>query len=151
MAPVLRGHEAVVATDEERPTLLALDQALQCTTGTQLRLVDDAGHEVVLPASVRAALEATVSLLVHERGVLIAGVRAQLTTQEVADLLGVSRPHVVKLLDEGALPFTQPGAHRRIALQDVLAYQEALRRERQAGLRRIVALGEEMEFNERDA
>ncbi len=151
MATALRGHEAIVAADEEQQTLLALEEFLACTAARSLRLVNEAGQEVAVPPSVRAVLAATVPLLTRERGVLLAAVRAQLTTQEAADLLGVSRPHVVKLLEEGAIPYTQPGAHRRVALQDVLAYQEALRRERQAGLRRLVALGEELEADEPDA
>lgn len=46
-----------------------------------------------------------------------------LTTQETADLLGVSRPTVVRLLDHGAIPYDQPGSHRRLRLADVLEYQ----------------------------
>ena len=64
--------------------------------GTPLRLVDEAGREVVVPPAVRAVLDATVALLAHERGVLIGALRAHLTTQEAADLLGVSRPRPVR-------------------------------------------------------
>ena len=57
-----------------------------------------------------------------------------LSTQDAADLLGVSRPTVVKLLQSGEIPYTQPGRHRRIQLEDILDYQHRVRSERRDAL-----------------
>jgi 3,4-dihydroxy 2-butanone 4-phosphate synthase / GTP cyclohydrolase II len=55
--------------------------------------------------------------------VAITPIEAELTTQEAAEILGVSRPHLVKLLEAGALPFRMVGKHRRVRLEDVTAFR----------------------------
>lgn len=57
-----------------------------------------------------------------------------LTSQQAADLLGISRPTLIKALDEGKLPFARSGTHRRLALTDVLDYREKRRREQYAAI-----------------
>jgi excisionase family DNA binding protein len=72
-------------------------------------------------------------------------VQAELTTQEAADLLGVSRPYLIKLLEEGALPCTlTAGSHRRLRLADVLAYRRVRDRERRAALDEMSAEAERL-------
>lgn len=58
-------------------------------------------------------------------GLTVIAFEGVITTQEAADLLNMSRPTLVKRLEEGAIPFTTIGTHRRLALADVLAYREA--------------------------
>ena len=61
----------------------------------------------------------------------------RLTTQEAADFLGVSRPTMVKLLEDGKIPYEQPGRHRRIMFTDLLAYTERQHADRRAALDRM--------------
>ena len=57
-----------------------------------------------------------------------------LTTHQAVRLLGVSRPHLIKLLEEGKIPYSKVGSHRRILLEDVLRYREKRGQERQGAL-----------------
>jgi excisionase family DNA binding protein len=92
------------------------------------------GDRVELPAEVYAVLRQVVEALRQGLAVTVAPRTLTLTTQQAADLLGVSRPTVVKLLDEGKIPFERVGTHRRVLLPDLLAYREQRRAEQYAVL-----------------
>ena len=91
------------------------------------------------PASAVAALERVLEALADGGGVAILPLDAEMTTQDAADLLGVSRPTLVKLLDAGAIPFRTLGAHRRLKTADVLGYRKTRDAERRAALDEMVA------------
>lgn len=89
------------------------------------------GDQVELPATVYRVLLQVIEALSAGKAVTVAPQSQLLTTQQAADLLGVSRPTVVKLIDNGELPAETPGTRRRlIKLDDLLAYR-ARRREDQ--------------------
>ncbi|MCC5625595.1 helix-turn-helix domain-containing protein, partial [Nostoc sp. CHAB 5715] len=67
------------------------------------------------------------------RGILLPS-ESLLTTQEAATLLNVSRPHLVKLLESGVIPFQKVGTHRRVFLEDVNAYEIQLKQKRKSNL-----------------
>ena len=64
----------------------------------------------------------------------------QMTSQRAANLLGVSRPFMVRLLEEGELPFHMVGSHRRVYLKDLLAYQKRRDAERHDGINRMARM-----------
>ncbi len=101
------------------------------------------GEEIALPAEVFDVLRGVVHAMAHGQAVTFAPVHTRLTTQEAAELLGISRPTLVKLLDEKAIPYEQPGRHRRLLLSDVLEYRERRSSERRASLDRMVEIAEE--------
>jgi excisionase family DNA binding protein len=106
-------------------------------------LVGPNGRVVALPTELVRVLSAVITAMANGQAITIAPHHQVLTTQEAADLLGISRPTLVRLLDAGRIPFEQPGRHRRIRLQDVLDYAETQRHERREGLDELVRVGEE--------
>jgi len=109
------------------------------------RLVSPDGIEVEIPASAFAALQAvvrdmaqglTITLIPHDR---------ELTTKEAADILNLSRPFLVKLLDRGEMPFHRVGTHRRLKVEDLLAYRELRAARRREKLRELTKLSEQVE------
>jgi excisionase family DNA binding protein len=96
----------------------------------QPALITPDGERVDLPRPVFDALVAVARAMAEGRAVTVAPLDTKLTTQQAADLLGVSRPTLVGLLEDGAIPFEKPGRHRRVQLRDLLAYRDALRARR---------------------
>lgn len=110
-----------------------------------LRLVTENNrHEIISipPGAVRLFLD-VLTQLGQGRGVTILPKKAELTTQEAADYLNVSRPYVVKLINSGALPARVVGTRRRIAFQDLIRFDEADRKRRRAALNEIAQLDTE--------
>jgi excisionase family DNA binding protein len=115
--------------------LEAHERAGQDTSDARYFLTGSApGDRVELPAEVYRVLRQVVEALRQGLAVTVAPLTLTLTTQQAADLLGVSRPTVIKLLEEGAIPFERTGTHRRIMLRDVLAYREQRRARQYAAL-----------------
>ncbi|WP_369139671.1 helix-turn-helix domain-containing protein [Modestobacter versicolor] len=85
---------------------------------------DGAGGRLPLPAELLEVLGLAAAALAEGRPVALSCHEPVLSTQEAADLLGVSRPTLVRLLDSGVIPYDQPRRHRRVQLADLLAYQE---------------------------
>ncbi|MEU8001105.1 helix-turn-helix domain-containing protein [Catellatospora sp. NPDC049111] len=113
--------------------------ARRALRGRRLRLVVDDEAPVDMPQAVGEALAEVVAILGEGRPVLVVPQNTQLTTGEAAQLLGVSRPTVVKLMEDGVLPFSRPNSSRRIALHDVLAYKEQRSRQRREALDEMTA------------
>lgn len=84
---------------------------------------DESSPAVPLPDTVRVALRQVVDAMTHHQAVTVTGTNTMLTTQQAADLLGISRPTLVRLLESGQLAYTTPSRHRRVRLEDVLDYQ----------------------------
>jgi excisionase family DNA binding protein len=98
----------------------------------------DQGAEVALPARVVEALRVVLQLA-QGNTVTVVPSHTELTTQQAADLLSVSRPYLVQLLEEGTIPHRKVGPRRRIRLADLLSYirsEEERRREALAELTR---------------
>ena len=107
--------------------------------------VTDAEQErpLELPAGAVALLMDILEAMAAGRGVTLMPENAELTTVQAAEVLNVSRPFLIKLLDEGAIPHRKVGKHRRIRMEDVMAYKAAIDREREAVLDQLVIEAQE--------
>jgi len=127
-------HEPIALPESEEAQIRELNRILQ--NGAPA-LVGAGGEKLELPDAVFRLLKDIVRNMKLGRAVVLIPENQQLTTQRAADLLGVSRPHLIKLLEAGELPYHRAGSHRRIYLRDMVAYQKRRNAERKIALDRI--------------
>jgi excisionase family DNA binding protein len=105
------------------------------TTGRRFFLSGaDPGEQVEIPAEVHQVLQQVVEAMRQGLAVTVVPQTMVLTTQQAADLLGVSRPTLIKLLGDGQIPYERIGTHRRIQLRDLLTYRKERRAAQYAAL-----------------
>lgn len=149
IAQLLNGNEAIAPTKAgsalARKSTLRLAAHLGESGGLRLELKTAAtSEELILPPCVVRALIRILDEMGRGNAITLTPVRAELTTQQAADLLNVSRPHLVKLLDEGAIPSRKVGSHRRVQFEDLLAYKKQFQTQRHAALDEPQALSQEL-------
>lgn len=144
MATIL-DRDSVAAEESEQHTLDQIEALLAANGGTEApRLVSSQGQELVLPESVVALLRQVVHQLARHKVVTVVPRNSELTTQEAAELLNVSRPYLIRLLDQGAMPYTRTGTHRRIRFDDLMRYKAERDAERERALDELTRLNQAM-------
>jgi excisionase family DNA binding protein len=106
-------------------------------SSSKAALVDPRGNERPIPDEIFRILDQVTNALAAGQGITIAPQGMTMTTQQAADFLGISRPTLVRLLEAGDIAYDKPGRHRRVRLEDLVAYQEGFRAERRAALRKL--------------
>lgn len=134
------------AAPEEGDALEALRQQIDeiMREHRAARLVGPDGETLEIPASAFHALKLLVQGMARGQTMTLVPHGKELTTQEAADLLHVSRPHLVKLLHEGTIPHYKVGTHRRVRIEDVLDYRERRAARRHEKLDELTRLSEEL-------
>jgi excisionase family DNA binding protein len=150
MAQLLNGNEVVKPTKTDSALAKVSSQQLAAHLGSAgLRLelkTSTTSEELVLPPSALRLLVRILTEIGQGNAVTLTPIRVELTTQQAADLLNVSRPHLVKLLDEGAIPSRKVGSHRRVELEDLLVYKRDFLAKRHAALDELQALSQELDL-----
>lgn len=150
MATLLPENFETVAPSEA-DTRLALESSRLLAThnlgkrsSIRIRLEDDEAEPVSVPASAVRLFLQVLSEMSRGNAVTLIPTHAELTTQQAADLLNVSRPYVVKLLDEGKMPFRTVGKFRRIRFEDLMAYKRKDDELREKFADELTALSQEL-------
>lgn len=98
--------------------------------------------ELILPGTAVDLLLNILSELSQGNAINVMPVHAELSTQEAANLLNVSRPHLVKLLETGEIDFKKVGTHRRVLAKDLLAYKTRIDSARSAALDELAEISQ---------
>lgn len=114
-------HEAVSIRPHNAEKLQDVGRLLRRGRAT---LTGSKGENVTIPEPLYALLKDAVRNLMQGRSLVLIPEEKQLTTQHAGELLGVSRPFLIRLLDAGEMPFSLVGTHRRIKLSDVMDYSK---------------------------
>lgn len=104
----------------------------------------EADEPIKLPANIFRVLVNMLVEMGNGNAVAVVPVTAELTTQQAADLLNVSRPHLIKLLDEQKIPFRMVGTHRKLRAKDVMSFKDKTNFERRTALSRMVEIDEDL-------
>ncbi len=141
--PVAR--EVAAATQGQRALAAYISTQLE-TQRIQIFDEKNEAHAVELPTSALRLLVDILSELADGNAVKVVPIHAELTTQEAADLINVSRPHLVKLLEAGDLPFHKTGKHRRVRFSDLMAYKTAQEQASTAAMEELAAQAQALQL-----
>ena len=137
--------EAEAGAAKEASRLLA--SRLKKGAPMQLRILDDGGAgrtTVKLPAPAVRLLLRILEEMARGNAVTIIPVHAELTTQEAANILNISRPSLIQLLEEGKLEYRRVGTHRRVRFEAVMQYKRRADEARRAALEELAAYDQEL-------
>jgi len=143
MAPPLPSEaDAVLAKETSR----VLASHIRNGDPMELRILDDPSPDgmVKLPLSAARMLVRILEEMARGNAVTLIPVHAELTTQEAAEMLNISRPSLIQLLDEGKIDYRRVGTHRRVRFEGLMKYKRAAEAARRAALEELAAYDQEL-------
>ena len=140
-------HESVLVLEQEKESIAELERIINLNP-SQAKLVGINGEEILIPESVYRMFRNIVHMMASGQRISIMPHHCQLTTQEAAEILNVSRPFLIKLLEKGEIPYLKVGSHRRVIFQDLITYQEQRKVKRRKGLEELTEFLQDEGFYE---
>lgn len=147
MNALLDKPDTVVPTEDDRAMATESSRVLATAQpGSALRVQLEDGQVLTLPKSALRLLSHLLTEMSQGNAVTLIPIHAELTTQEAADYLNVSRPYLVRLLEEGRVPFRKIGTHRRVRFDDLRIFKAAAERRRAAALDELADQAQELKL-----
>lgn len=115
------------------------------TESTEIE-IEETQDKIIIPSRALKLLSDILKAMSEGKPISIVPVATEVTTQKAAEILGCSRPHLVKLLEEGVIPFTKVGKHRRIMFDDMVKYKQKMKEEQKKHLIELMNADEENRF-----
>jgi len=147
MTAATRPHPPALPTEQESRLAEESSRLLAACIGrgktARIRVIDDK-QDITVPVSALRMLVDILAQMAQGNAVTIVPIHAELTTQQAADFLNVSRPYLISLLEKGELPFRKVGTHRRVMFRDLLAYHEKSMKARRAAVDELTRLSQEL-------
>ena len=140
----LPSAEDVALARESGRTLSTVLQTRAETQQIDFHEASGAVRSVKMPTAALRLLLDVLTEIGKGNAVSIIPIHAELTTQEAADVLNVSRPFLVQLVESGRMPFHKIGTHRRVRYQDVIAYKKQIDAERRKSLEELAVQSQEL-------
>jgi excisionase family DNA binding protein len=146
--PATRSPHPIAPTEAERHLAREASRRLSVlatrSARLELRQPDRPGEAVEIPAAALPLFRKVLDQIAEGRPVAIVADDAELSTQQAAELLGVSRPFLIGLLERGAIPFRRVGAHRSVRLHDLMDYKRRDDADRFKAMEALAAQAQEL-------
>lgn len=124
-------------------TLKEITSSLKPHTSLEFKIE---GKSLSIPRRIVKLIEKVLGAMASGKAIEVSYISPELTTQEAADILHVSRPHLIKLLETGKIPHKMAGTHRRVLLHDVRNYDKKLKETRRKNLELLAQEAQEMKL-----
>lgn len=136
----------VLPTPDDAELAGVASRTLSRARTSELRVQIDGGETLRLPRAINELLYHLLTEMAQGNAVTLIPVQAELTTQEAADVLNVSRPFLIRLLERGEIAHHRVGTHRRVKFSDLQAYRKAMNEKRQEAMQALADQAQELEM-----
>jgi excisionase family DNA binding protein len=143
--------ETILERPTKREQKMASESVVNFTTAVFRRksdtvniIIQESNESFIIPRKALEFLSHILSLMAEGKAISLIPSESELSTQQAADMLNVSRPHIVKLLEQGIIPFKKAGSHRRILLEDLLNYAGQQKETRRKSLKFLAEQAQEL-------
>jgi len=143
MTDLIESRPAVLPSEADSDLAREASRKLSKLPETELRVRIDS-EELLLPRAATRLIQHLLTEMGRGNAVTLIPIHAELSTQEAADYLNVSRPYLIRLLESGRIPFHKVGTHRRVRFEELMRYKDILEKKRRAAMDELAAQAQKM-------